>query len=89
MTDSFVECYAGRHYPQRPKALWWEGDRLEVEETERHWRSQGVHRSDPVLYHYQVRTARGSFHLVYDTASDEWEARKTGPSERVSEGEGE
>ena len=76
MANSLVECYAGRHYPQRPKALWWEGDRLEVEETERHWRSQGVRYSDPILYHYLVKTEHGHFHLIYDTDQEEWKATK-------------
>ncbi|HEX9015334.1 MAG TPA: hypothetical protein VF960_04945 [Chloroflexota bacterium] len=82
MTHELVECYAGRHYPQRPKALWWEGERLEIDETERHWRSQGTRYSDPTLYHYYVRTARGSFHLIYDTTQDEWQVTKTGDEER-------
>lgn len=77
MGEHIVECYAGRHYPQRPKALWWEGKRLEIEETERHWRSQGVSYSDPILYHYIVKTQQGRFHLTYDLSQEEWQATKT------------
>ncbi|HEX2924185.1 MAG TPA: DUF6504 family protein [Chloroflexota bacterium] len=73
MADSLVECHAGRHYPDRPLAFRWQGRRLEVEEVERQWRSQGEARSSPILYHYIVRTAEGRFHLTYDSNSDTWE----------------
>jgi hypothetical protein len=77
MAECAVECYSGRHYPERPRALWWEAARLEVEETERHWRSQGVAYSDPILYHYMVRTAHGHFHLIYDTDQEKWSATRS------------
>lgn len=73
MADSYVECYAGRHYPDRPVAFRWEGKRVEVEEVERQWRSQEAGYDSPILYHYQVRTAEGRFHLVYDSEEDVWE----------------
>ncbi|MGI5837352.1 MAG: DUF6504 family protein [Chloroflexota bacterium] len=71
--ETTVECYAGRHYPDRPLAFRWEGRRLEVEEVECQWRSQGVARSSPILYHYEVRTAEGCFHLIYNSSADLWE----------------
>lgn len=72
--DTKVECFTGRHYPDRPVAFQWEGQRLEVEEVERRWRTQEASYSSPILYHYAVRTARGRFHLVYDTDKDVWQA---------------
>ncbi len=78
MADSLVECYAGRNYPDRPVAFQWEGRRLEVEGVERQWRTQGVSYDSPLLYHYQVRTAEGRFHLVYDSAKDRWDIRHGG-----------
>lgn len=75
--ETTVECYAGRHYPDRPVAFYREGRRLEVEEVERQWRTQGVAYSSPVLYHYQVRTAEGCFHLVYDSSADKWQVMMT------------
>ncbi len=77
MTNISVECYAGSRYPERPRALWWEGERLEVEGIERHWRTQGVAHRDPILYHYQVRTAQGGFHLIYDTDDETWSATRS------------
>jgi len=73
MAEGYVECYAGRHYPDRPLAFRWQGRRLEVEEVERQWRTQGVAYSSPILYHYQVRTAEGRFHLAYDSETDIWD----------------
>ncbi len=71
-----MECYAGRHYPDRPLAFQWEGGRLEVEEVERQWRTQGVAYGSSICYHYQVRTAEGRFHLVYDSNEDSWQVEQ-------------
>ncbi len=76
MADSLVECYAGRVYPDRPVAFWWQGRRLEVEEVERRWRTQEASYSSPILYHYRVRTPEGRFDLVYDSDGDVWEVRR-------------
>ena len=76
MADGTVECYAGRHYPDRPTAFQWEGERLEVVEVERNWRTQGIEYSNPVLYHYRVRTTAGYFHLIYDSDRDAWRIDK-------------
>ena len=73
MADKLVECYAGRHYPDRPVAFQWEGRRLEVVEVERQWRTTGVDRKSAVLYHYRVRTERGRFHLIFDCQEDTWQ----------------
>jgi hypothetical protein len=73
MADRLVECYAGRHYPDRPTAFQWESERLEVEEVERRWRTQGVAYDSSILYHYRVRTAVGLFHLTYDSDRDTWQ----------------
>ena len=73
MAESLVECYAGRHYPDRPLAFRWQGRRIEVEVVEMQWRSQGVAYDSPILYHYQVKTAEGQFHLVYDSEKESWD----------------
>jgi hypothetical protein len=78
MANSLVECHAGRHYPDRPLAFQWQGERLEVEEVERQWRSQQEARSSPILYHYLVRTTEGRFHLTYDSDADMWEIVRDG-----------
>jgi len=67
--ETFVECYAGTHYPERPRAFLWEGERVAVEEVERSWRAP----SGPA---FRVRTADGRrFTLAYDEADDEWIVR--------------
>lgn len=69
MAHSAVECYAGYRYPERPRALRWEGERLEVAEVERRWRTL----SGPA---FRVRTRDGRrFTLAYDEAADVWNIR--------------
>lgn len=69
MAHSAVECYAGYRYPERPRALLWEGERLEVAEVERRWRTP----SGPA---FRVRMHDGRrFTLAYDEAADAWNIR--------------
>jgi len=66
-----VECYAGHRFPERPRAFLWEGERVEVEDIERSWRTP----SGPV---FRVRTADGRrFTLVYDETADNWNVQPT------------
>ena len=61
-----VECYAGHRFPERPRAFDWEGERIEVEEVERCWRTP----SGPV---FRVRVTDGRrFTLAYHEAADSW-----------------
>jgi len=76
-TTVVVECYAGAYYPERPRAFLWEpstglkpgGERVEVEEVERQWRT-------PAGPAFRVRIADGRrFTLVYDEAADTWDVQ--------------
>ena len=68
-----VECYASTRYPERPRALLWEGERLAVEEVEHQWRTP----SGPA---FRVRTADGQrFTLAYDEAADTWDVQPRPP----------
>lgn len=61
-----VECYSGLEYAERPTALWWKGQRLEVEEVEAQWRISGGKK-------FRVRTRDGQvFELLYVELFDEW-----------------
>jgi hypothetical protein len=61
-----VECYSGLEYAERPTALWWKGQRLEVEEVEAQWRISGGKK-------FRVRTPDGQvFELLYVELYDEW-----------------
>jgi len=69
MPDAIVECYAGGRYPERPRALLWEGERVAVEEVERQWRT-------PAGPAFRVRAADGRrFVLAYDEAAGAWEVQ--------------
>ena len=66
MSEKIVECYAGYRYPERPRVLLWEGERVEVEEVERQWRTP----SGPT---FRVHTSDGRrFALTYDEIADTW-----------------
>lgn len=61
-----VECHSGYEYAERPTALWWQGQRLEVAEVEERWRIPGGKC-------FRVRTAEGLvFNLTYVELYDEW-----------------
>jgi hypothetical protein len=66
MTLKLVECYSGSEYAERPVALYWEGERLEIEEMiDRQRTPQGIN--------FRVRTVNGSyFELFYDQFDDQW-----------------
>jgi hypothetical protein len=61
-----VECHSGFTYAERPVALFWEGERLEVETIEEQWRiPEGVR--------FRVRCGDGRhFELLYDEMKDDW-----------------
>ena len=66
-----VECYAGHRFPERPRAFDWEGERIEVEEVERCWRT-------PPGLVFRVRATDGRrFTLAYDEAADNWLVQHT------------
>ncbi|MBI2845779.1 MAG: hypothetical protein HYX86_04445 [Chloroflexi bacterium] len=61
-----VEAYSGARFGERPRAFFWRGERIEIQEVEKEWRS-------PLGEHFQVRTAQGRrYQLVYDQESDQW-----------------
>lgn len=65
-----VDCYAGAGYPERPRAFTWHGERHEVKEVERRWRT-------PADYGFSVRTTDGEhFTLLYHEREDRWTLRQ-------------
>ena len=61
-----VECHSGHEYAERPTALWWEGQRLEVAEVEARWRISGGKK-------FRVRTVDEQvFELLYVELYDQW-----------------
>ena len=62
-----VECYSGAVYPERPRALFWEGQRLEIEKVLSSWHIPQGRRFRVQTVDLQV------FELVYDQAEDDWQ----------------
>jgi hypothetical protein len=62
-----VECHSGFSYAERPVALIWESQRLEIDSILAEWRTPGEH-------HFRVRTRDLClFDLVYREADDQWQ----------------
>ncbi|MEK7326684.1 MAG: hypothetical protein AAB217_15685 [Chloroflexota bacterium] len=61
-----VECHSGYEYAERPTALHWQGERLEIEAVEQQWRIPGGKC-------FRVRATGGLvFELMYGELYDEW-----------------
>ena len=62
-----VSCRSDYSYAQRPVALQWEGQRLEILTVESEWRT-------PDGRAFRVTTARDRrFELVYHELDDKWQ----------------
>jgi hypothetical protein len=61
-----VECHSGFEYAERPIALRWEGQRVEIEAVEAEWRIPGGH-----CFRVLTRDQR-RFELFYGELYDEW-----------------
>ena len=61
-----VECRSEFTYAERPVAVLWQGERLEIEAIITEWRS-------PQGNAFRVRTRDGkTFELLYNETDDEW-----------------
>jgi hypothetical protein len=61
-----VECLSDAEYADRPLALTWQGQRLEITEILARWRG-------PNERGFRVKTTGGqSFELIYRIISDDW-----------------
>jgi putative sterol carrier protein len=64
--SEIVECHSGFAYADRPVALTWEGQRLEIRRILAEWRT-------PEQNRFRVRTSDGrEFELAYSHITDEW-----------------
>ena len=61
-----VECHSGYEYAERPIALFWESQRLEVAEVLQRWRTPGN------ICFRVITTDEKSFDLSYDEHADVW-----------------
>jgi hypothetical protein len=61
-----VECLSSQTYAERPVALTWNDQRLEITEIKTRWRT-------PEGWGFQVCTADGQiFEVFYGESKDEW-----------------
>ena len=61
-----VECHSGYEYGERPLAIRWQGNRLEIECIIAQWRS-------PEGKHFKVQTTDDQiFEIFYNELSNEW-----------------
>lgn len=66
MGGALVECYSGSEYAERPTAVHWNGQRLEIEEVEQQVRT-------PQGKVFWVRCLGGDrFKVEYDLREDRW-----------------
>jgi hypothetical protein len=64
-----VECHSGFSYAEKPVALTWNDQRLEVDGILATWRT-------PAGCHFRVRTRNlGLFELVYFIVEDQWQIK--------------
>lgn len=61
-----VECHSGYKYADRPTAIFWQDQRLEVVDILGRWRTPGI------LYFRVITTNEQSFDLSYDEHADVW-----------------
>ncbi len=65
-----VECRSDSSYAEKPAALTWAGQRLEIGEIMAEWLT-------PDEKHFRVRTRDGqTFELTYRLAANEWQIQQ-------------
>jgi hypothetical protein len=62
-----VECHSGFTYAEKPAALTWDGQRLEIDEILAAWRTPGERR-----FRVRVHGPR-VFELAYREAGNDWQ----------------
>jgi hypothetical protein len=65
-----VLCHSGFEYAERPVALYWEGQHLEICEILGRWRTQGGKRFRVLTRDDQI------FELFYDESSKIWRIKE-------------
>lgn len=61
-----VECYSGATYAERPMAVHWQGQRLDVEQVLRSWRTPDGPGFEVIV------TGGQKLRLVYDDMNELW-----------------
>jgi hypothetical protein len=67
-----VDCHSGYTYVDRPAALYWEEQRLEIAKIIQRWRT-------PSGWMFLVQTDNErAFEITYDASLDSWFGREVG-----------
>jgi hypothetical protein len=61
-----VECTASASYPGDPRAVYWEGSRLEIERTHAQWRMPGR-----ICFRVEIKDGR-IFEMYYEEDTQRW-----------------
>lgn len=65
--SEIVYCHSGYEYAERPIALMWQQQRMEIAKIEAEWLTPGGHS-------FIVKTQNGElFELFYNTITNEWQ----------------
>lgn len=65
-----VECYSGIEYAERPNAIWWKQEKLEITDIIERQRT-------PDGKYFRVRTSDGQyFELFYNELTDDWRIQR-------------
>jgi urease accessory protein UreE len=64
-----VECHSGFTYADRPVALTWEGQRVEIDRILAEWRN-----AEKKIFRVYTNDGR-EFELAYNQATDEWQIK--------------
>jgi hypothetical protein len=66
---NLVECHSGYQYAEKPTAVHWEGQRIEIMALEAEWRT-------PAGRFFKVRCGgERRFELLYSESNDDWTVR--------------
>jgi hypothetical protein len=65
-----VECYSGSAYAERPIAVHWEGQRVEIVAIVERWRTPGQ-----ICFRVRAEDDR-RFELFYNELNDLWEVNE-------------
>ena len=70
LVSTQVECRSEGNYADRPVALYWQGQRLEIRSILAEWRT-------PEGKYFRVSAEDDqTFELIYNEASDAWQIRQ-------------
>jgi hypothetical protein len=68
--ENLVECHSGSKYAERPTALYWKEERLEVSLVINRWRTP-----NGIVFWVETKDDQ-QFELSYNEGSDQWKIKQ-------------